>query len=38
LFANPTERAASEIRHADLDNITPIQALELLRRLKDELQ
>jgi DNA mismatch repair protein MutS len=37
LFASPAERVASEIRHADLDNLTPIQALELLRELRDEL-
>jgi DNA mismatch repair protein MutS len=37
LFANPIEKAASEIRHADLDNLTPMQALELLRRLQKEL-
>jgi DNA mismatch repair protein MutS len=38
LFADPASRAAGEIRHADLDNLTPIQALEMLRRLQDELQ
>ena len=38
LFANPTEKAASEIRHADLNNLTPMQALELLRKLQKELE
>ncbi|HNX26354.1 MAG TPA: DNA mismatch repair protein MutS [Phycisphaerae bacterium] len=37
LFADPAARIAGEIRHADLDNMTPIQAYELLRKLKDEL-
>ncbi|MBN1941798.1 MAG: DNA mismatch repair protein MutS [Phycisphaerae bacterium] len=37
LFAGPADRVAAEIRHTDLDNLTPIQALELLRKLKDEL-
>jgi DNA mismatch repair protein MutS len=37
LFASPAERVAGELRHADLDNLTPMQALELLRRLRDEL-
>jgi DNA mismatch repair protein MutS len=37
LFANPAERVASEIKHADLDNLTPLQALDLLKKLKDEL-
>jgi DNA mismatch repair protein MutS len=37
LFASAPERIASEIKHADLDNMTPIQALELLRNLKEEL-
>ncbi len=37
LFAHPAERVAGELRHADLKNLTPLQALELLRKLKDEL-
>ncbi len=37
LFADPCKKAAGDIRHADLDNMTPIEALALLRRLKDEL-
>jgi len=37
LFADPASRVASEIKHADLNNMTPIQAYELLRKLKDEL-
>jgi len=37
LFADPATRVASEIKHADLDNMTPIQAMELLRKLKEEL-
>ncbi len=37
LFANPAERVAGEIKHADLDNLTPLQALEMLKKLKDEL-
>ena len=37
LFADPAARAAREIQAADLDNLTPLQALELLRRLKSEL-
>jgi DNA mismatch repair protein MutS len=38
LFANPTEKVASEIRHADLDNLTPMRALEFLRKLQKELE
>ncbi len=37
LFANPASRIASDIKHADLDNMTPIQALEFLRKLKEDL-
>jgi len=37
LFADRPARAAREIKDADLDNMTPIQALELLRKLKSEL-
>ena len=37
LFANPAERVASEIRHANLDNMSPMQAHEFLRKLKQEL-
>jgi DNA mismatch repair protein MutS len=37
LFADTPARVAREIRAADLDNLTPMAALELLRRLKAEL-
>jgi len=37
LFADPASRAANEIKHADLDNMTPIQALDFLRKLRGEL-
>jgi len=37
LFADPATRAAREIKDADLENLTPMQALDLLRRLKGEL-
>lgn len=37
LFADPAARIASEIKHADLDNMTPMAALEFLRKLKEEL-
>ncbi|MBS3734792.1 MAG: DNA mismatch repair protein MutS [Phycisphaerae bacterium] len=37
LFADPAARVAREIQAADPDNMTPIQALELLRKLKSEL-
>jgi len=37
LFADPAARVARELKAADLDNMTPIQGLELLRRLKAEL-
>lgn len=37
LFADPALRVASEIKRIDLENITPMQALDLLRKLKDEL-
>ena len=37
LFADPATRVAREIKSADLDDLTPIQALELLRKLKSEL-
>jgi DNA mismatch repair protein MutS len=37
LFADPAGRAAREIKDADLENMTPMQALDLLRRLKSEL-
>ncbi len=36
LFADPATRIAGELKHADLDNMTPIQAMELLRKLKDD--
>ncbi len=37
LFADPATRVAREIKSADLDNLTPMAALELLRKLKGEL-
>ncbi len=37
LFADPATRAAHQLKDADLDNMTPIQALDLLRKLKSEL-
>jgi len=37
LFADPATRAAREIKEADLDQMTAMQALDLLRKLKGEL-
>ena len=37
LFADPATRTAREIKSADLDNLTPMAALELLRKLKADL-
>jgi len=37
LFADPATRVAREIKDANLDNLTPLQALDLLRKLKAEL-
>lgn len=37
LFADPAARIAREIKSADLENLTPLQALDLLRKLKSEL-
>jgi DNA mismatch repair protein MutS len=37
LFADPASRVARELKGLDLDNLTPIQALEALRRLQAEL-
>jgi len=37
LFGDPASRITREIKDADLDNMTPIQALDLLRKLKAEL-
>jgi hypothetical protein len=37
LFADPATRVARELKDANLDNMTPLQALDLLRRLKSEL-
>ena len=37
LFAEPAARAAREITEADLENMTPLQALDFLRKLKGEL-
>ncbi len=37
LFADPAQHVARQIKEADLDNLTPMQALDLLRKLKSEL-
>ncbi len=37
LFADPATRIASELKHADLNNMTPLAALDLLRKLKSQL-
>ena len=37
LFADPAARAAREIKAADLDHMTPVQAMDLLRKLRGEL-
>jgi len=37
LFADPAARVARELKAADLENMTPLQALDLLRKLKSEL-
>ncbi len=37
LFADPAGRVAREIKDAELDNLTPMQALDLLRKLNGEL-
>jgi len=37
LFADPATRIARDLKAADLDNMTPIQALDLLRKLRGEL-
>jgi len=37
LFATSAERIASELKSADLDNMTPRQAMEFLLKLKSEL-
>ncbi len=37
LFADPASRVAREIKDTDLENMTPMQALDLLRKLKGEL-
>ena len=37
LFADPAARAARDIKAADLQNMTPMQALDLLRKLKSDL-
>jgi len=34
LFGDPASRVAREIKDADLENMTPIQAMDLLRKLK----
>ncbi len=37
LFADPASRIAREIKAADLNDMTPMQSLDLLRKLKSEL-
>jgi len=37
LFAEPAARVARELRDIELNNITPLEALELLRKLKESL-
>lgn len=37
LFADPASRVAREIKDAELDSMTPLAALDLLRKLKSEL-
>jgi DNA mismatch repair protein MutS len=37
LFADAAHRLAQEIKHLDLDNLTPMQALEMLRKFKADL-
>ena len=37
LFADPAARVARQLKDADLDNLTPIQAMDLLRKLKADL-
>ena len=37
LFADPASRVANELKHADLENMTPLQAMDFLRKLKAEL-
>ncbi|MBC8372455.1 MAG: DNA mismatch repair protein MutS, partial [Planctomycetes bacterium] len=37
LFADPATRIAGDIKGADLDNMTPMAALDFLRKLKSEL-
>ena len=37
LFADPATRISRQIKDTDMDSITPLQAMELLRKLKSEL-
>jgi len=37
LFADPATRVARDLKAADLDNMTPLAALDFLRKLKSEL-
>ncbi len=37
LFADPATRVARDLKSTDLDNLTPLAALDLLRKLKAEL-
>jgi hypothetical protein len=37
LFADPATRIARDLKAADLDHMTPVQAMDLLRKLRGEL-
>jgi DNA mismatch repair protein MutS len=37
LFADPATRVTRELKSADLENMTPVQAMDLLRKLKEQL-
>ena len=37
ISSDPATRIARDLKAADLDNMTPIQALDLLRKLRGEL-
>ena len=36
-FTTPADRAAAELKASDLDAMTPMQAMDLLRKLRSEL-
>jgi DNA mismatch repair protein MutS len=38
LFADPSSRICQELKSAELDSMTPLEALDLLRKLKAELE